>query len=804
MRDEAFKRIGHLYPPIEITKEMVKERPDLKPYLGQKLTVIAWIWARTVRSPNPAFSHVEVPLASTFILSSKPGKEAWVQPVIYEDSRRAAKSQSYVFKVRVGKPPAEAKRGTKAARGANFRCLVSGVPIHGDYIKAEAVAGRMGQKLMAIVAEGTRGRVYLSPNEEHETIAKAANPKDAAAMIHVPLADDPRNLWCLQYGLSHFDHLFTPRQLVALTTFSDLVAEAREKIYQDAISRRDAKAQREQTNRNPSFRDSASLRETTPDDDTPLDAGGTGARAYAESVSVYLAFAANKCADYGCTIATWMPRGTVGHAFSKQAIPMTWDFPEANLLVNFHCAWLEAVEWVSSTIESMANIGRGHAHQITATSQTATDNRFISTDPPYFDNIGYADLSDFFYVWLRRSLRPVFPKLFATVSTPKAEELVASPYRHGSKEKAEKFFLDGMTQAMRNLAVQAHPAAPITIYYAFKQSETEKEGTISTGWETFLEAVLKSGLSITGTWPMRTERTNRSVAMGTNALASSIVLVCRPRPKDAGVISRRQFVRMLNETLPAALAKMTSRGDAETQRNSDLRASAPLREINDSPVAPVDLSQAIIGPGMAIFSRYEAVLEADGTPMTVRTALQLINRFLAEDDFDADTQFCLHWFEQHGWEAGKFGEADTLARAKGTSVDGVKAAGVIESGGGKVRLLRWRELDAEASRGRKSADFLENPRIPVWQVLHQMILSYNREGDSGAARIYAHPSVSAKLEPARQLAYRLYTLCERKGWAEDARAYNELVTGWSGIESAAARITGPVQGTLFEDAEENR
>jgi putative DNA methylase len=357
---------------------------------------------------------------------------------------------------------------------------------------------------------------------------------------------------------------------------------------------------------------------------------------------------------------------------------------------------------------------------------------------------------------------------------------------------------------MRNLAVQAHPAAPITLYYAFKQSETEKEGTISTGWETFLEAVLKSGLSITGTWPMRTERTNRSVAMGTNALASSIVLVCRPRPKDAGVISRRQFVRMLNETLPAALAKMTSRGDAETQRNSDLRASAPLREINDSPVAPVDLSQAIIGPGMAIFSRYEAVLEADGTPMTVRTALQLINRFLAEDDFDADTQFCLHWFEQHGWEAGKFGEADTLARAKGTSVDGVKAAGVIESGGGKVRLLRWRELDAEASRGRKSADFLENPRIPVWQVLHQMILSYNREGDSGAARIYAHPSVSAKLEPARQLAYRLYTLCERKGWAEDARAYNELVTGWSGIESAAARITGPVQGTLFEDAEENR
>jgi putative DNA methylase len=326
---------------------------------------------------------------------------------------------------------------------------------------------------------------------------------------------------------------------------------------------------------------------------------------------------------------------------------------------------------------------------------------------------------------------------------------------------------------MHNLGVQSHPSAPITIYYAFKQSETETEGTNSTGWETFLEAVLKAGLSISGTWPMRTERSGRSRDNESNALSSSIVLVCRPRVADAGTISRRQFVRQLNEALPLALDAMT-------------RASEGLH----SPVAPVDLSQAIIGPGMAIFSRYAAVLEADGTPMTVKTALQLINRFLAEDDFDADTQFCLRWFEQHGWEAGKFGEADILARAKGTSVEGVKAAGVIESGGGNVRLLRWKEYPADW-------DPRTDVRLPVWEALHQLIRAYNTHGDSGAARVLA--GVAGKAEAARQLAYRLYTLSERANRAEDARAYNEVVTGWSGIESTAAKVPQPKQRTLFDN-----
>jgi putative DNA methylase len=386
-------------------------------------------------------------------------------------------------------------------------------------------------------------------------------------------------------------------------------------------------------------------------------------------------------------------------------------------------------------------------------------NKVVSTDPPYYDNIGYADLSDFFYVWLRKSLKPIFPGLYATLAVPKAEELVATPYRHGSKEKAETFFLNGMTQAMHNLADQAHPAFPVTIYYAFKQAETKDDaGTHSTGWETFLEAVLRAGFALTGTWPMRTERDSRSIGIGSNALASSIILVCRRRELNAATISRREFIRELNATLPEALLDMTRGG------------------VN-SPVAPVDLSQAIIGPGMAIFSQYAAVLEADGKPMSVRTALQLINRFFAEDDFDHDTQFCLAWFEQLGWATGRFGEADVLARAKGTSVSGLQMSGVVESSAGDLRLLRWTEIPKDWTPE-------DDTRTPVWEALHQLIRALNQDGESAAGALLAR--MPARSEPLRALAYRLYTLCERKGWAEEARAYNELVSAWSGIEQASA------------------
>lgn len=727
MREQAEQRIGALYPTIEITTAMVKERPDLKQYEGQKLTVIAWLWARTVKSPNPAYRHADVPLASTFILSSKAGKEAYVQPVIEGDQ--------YRFTVQVGKPPESAKGGTTAGKRAAFICLLSDSPIDYNYIRAEGQAGRMGQRLMAIVAEGARGRVYLSPTAEHIAIADSAKPQWSPEM---DLPNNPRDFKTPNYGLTKFGDLFTPRQLVALTTFSDLVGEAIARVKVDALA--------------------AGM----PDDGRGLDAGGTGATAYAEAVGVYLNFALNKLADRGSSICTWFTeRDSTRNTFARQSIPMTWDFAELNTLLAGTGSFSGAVAWTAESVEGVAAMnapGKPFAQQADAQTQTISKNKVISTDPPYYDNIGYADLSDFFYVWLRRSLRQIYPNLFATVAVPKAEELVATPYRHGGKQEAETFFLDGMTEALRNLAQQAHPAFPVTIYYAFKQSETKGEaGTSSTGWETFLEAVLKAGFALTGTWPMRTELGNRMIGSGTNALASSIVLVCRPRAANADTISRREFIRELNAALPEALDEMTRGG------------------VN-SPVAPVDLSQAIIGPGMAIFSQYAAVLEADGTPMSVRTALQLINRYLSEDDFDHDTRFCLAWFEENGWAEGKYGEADVLARAKGTSVDGLAEAGVIESGRGRLRLLKWAELPTDWSPS-------NDTRIPIWEALHQLIRALNQQGETAAGQLLAE--MPDKTSSIIALTYRLYTLCERQGWAEEARAYNELQGAWNGIEQAS-------------------
>ena len=741
MRAEAEKRIGHLYPKIEITVEMAVERPDLKPLIGQKLIVVAWLWARTVRSPNPAFSHAEVPLTSTFVLSSKAGKQAYVEPVVYGDG--------YKFTVKVGTPPESAKEGTKLARGANFRCVLSGSPIDQKHIRDEFKAKRAGARLMAIVAEGSKSRIYLGPTEEHESIASMALP---AWKPEVEMNQDSKDLLSGRgYGFRWWYELFTPRQLVALTTFSDLVQEAIEKCRQEALA--------------------AGIG----DDGMGLDAGGRSATAYAQAVGVYLSFALNKLADRGSSICTWFTeRDSTRNTFARQLIPMTWDYAELNTLLSGTGSFTGAAEWTAESIEGVAvadAFGVPVAMQADAQSQTISKEKVLSTDPPYYDNIGYADLSDFFYVWLRKNLKPIFPGLYATVAVPKAEELVATPYRHGGKHKAEAFFLDGMTRAIRNLAEQAHPAFPVTIYYAFKQAETKGEaGTSSTGWETFLDAVIRAGFALTGTWPMRTELGNRMIGAGTNALASSIVLVCRKRPADAPTVSRREFIRELNATLPDALDEMTRGG------------------IN-SPVAPVDLSQAIIGPGMGIFSQYAAVLEADGKPMSVRTALQLINRFLAEDDFDHDTQFCLHWFETQGWAEGQYGQADVLARAKGTSVQGMQAAGVIESGGGKLRLLRWADYPRDWSP--ESDD-----RTPIWEALHQLIRALNQQGETEAGALLAR--MPARAEPIRALAYRLYTLCERKGWADDARAYNELVTAWSGVERAASESGTRGEQTLLD------
>ncbi len=737
MRAEAQKRIGDLYPPIEITADMVDERPDLKSLVGQKLTVISWIWARTVRSPNPAFSHVDVPLASTFVLSSRANSEAYVEAFI--------DSHSYRFTVRAKKAPAEANDGTKLGRG-NFRCLFSQAPISAEYIRAEAKAGRMGARLMALVAEGPNGRIYLSPTLNQERAAREVQPGWQPDVEFFPQALGFR---VANYGMTRWSDLFTARQLAALTTFGDVIKASGSKAFEDAVV--------------------AGMN----DKENGLSAGGSGAFAYAEAIEIYLACAISKVANIGSSLASWMnDRGAFRETFARQALSMVWDFAESNPFADAGGSIASAIDKGAMAIDFLPARPDAQAVQVDAATQSISVGKIVSTDPPYYDNIGYADLSDFFYVWLRRTLRPIYPELFSTVSVPKAEELVATPARHGGKEKAEAFFLSGMTQAMHRLASQAHPSLPVTIYYAFKQSDTQStEGTSSTGWEAFLDAVFRSGFALTGTWPVRTEGAGRIRANDANALASSIVLVCRPRPATAETISRRAFLRELNQVLPEALDEMT-RGAGEDR----------------SPVAPVDLSQAIIGPGMAVFSKYAAVLEADGTPMSVQGALRLINRFLAEDDFDHDTQFCLHWFEQFGWSEGKFGDADTLARAKGTSVDGVKAAGVLFASGGVVRLLKWSDYPSDW-------DATKDERLPIWEALHHLIRVFKTEGESGAGNILA--AFTLKAEASRQLAYRLYTLCERAGRAEDARAYNEIVTSWSAIESAAAAAPKPTQSDLF-------
>ena len=744
MRDEAERRIGHLYPKIEITPEMARERPDLEKYVGQKLTVIAWLWARTVKSPNPAFREVDVPLASTFMLSTKPDKEAWVEPII--------ENGGYRFAVRVGKPKdAEAaKLGTTAGKRAAFKCVMSGVPVTYDHVRAEGRVGQMGTRLMAIVAEGERGRVYLSPTSEHESAANKAKPEWKPDMAQ---PDNPRDFKTPNYGLTTFGDLFSPRQLVALTTFSDLVGSTMERICGDALV--------------------AGFKE----DDHSLSDRGIGARAYAEAIATYQTFAVSKAADRNTALCVWenkmdRMRGT----FGRQALPMVWDFVETNPLAGAGGDIYGTTYSLCEVLDKFNSDVEGYALQQDARLQTLSGNKVVSTDPPYYDNIGYADLSDFFYIWLRRSLRQIFPDLFTTMAVPKAAELVATPYRHGTKEKAESFFLQGMTEAMHRLTENSHPAFPVSIYYAFKQSETISDlGTASTGWETFLAAVIRAGFGVSGTWPIRSELATRNIGRDANALASSIVLVCCPRPADAPTTTRREFVATLERELPDA-----------------------LRHLQAGNIAPVDLAQAAIGPGMAVFTRYEKVLDANGKELKVREALALINETLdtalaeQEGDFDGDTRWALAWFEQYGFAEGEYGVAETLSKAKNTSISGLAESGILVSARGKVRLLRPDELAADW-------DPLTDARLTVWEMVHHLIRVL-AISEPAAAELVGKLGVRA--ETARELAYRLYTIAERKKRAAEALDYNGLVQSWPDLmklaqEQIASQPVVPQQAELL-------
>jgi putative DNA methylase len=658
----------------------------------------------------------------------------------------------------VGKPKGaeRAKRGTKSgSSGSSFLCLMSGTPMTFEYLRSEAKAARMGARLMAIVAEGARGRVYLSPTSEMEAIAHSAQPQD------VPETDLPKKALGFrvqEYGMTRWRDLFTSRQLVALTTFSDLVQESRERVRRDALAT------------------------GLPDDGKGFAAGGTGATAYADAVGVYLACGISRSADFWSSLCIWanQPKNElVTHLFGRQAIPMAWDFAEANPFSASGGNFTKNLSYVAMGIDYLAGCAAGYAFQIDAATNHISLDKLVSTDPPYYDNIGYADLSDYFYVWLRRSLKPVFPDLFATLAVPKAEELVATPYRHGSKQKAETFFLDGMTQAMHRLAEQAHPAFPVTIYYAFKQAESDgDEGTTNTGWDTFLAAVIEAGFAISGTWPMRTERQGRMIGNDANALASSIVLVCRPRAADAPTATRREFLTALKRELPVALAHL--------QRGN---------------IAPVDLAQAAIGPGMAVYTRYAQVLDAAGAPLSVREALALINQTLdealaeQEGDFDADTRWATAWFEQSGFTEGEYGVAETLSKAKNTSVAGMVQAGILAASRGKVRLLKPNELPADW-------DPSTDARLTVWEMVHHLIRVLEAGGEGAAAGLAA--KLGSKAEVARELAYRLYTVCERKKRAQEALSYNGLVQSWPEIVRLA-REGGKrreAQPDMFEENEE--
>lgn len=716
MRDEAEKRIGYLYPKVKVTAEMVQKRPDLKPLKGKELTVIAWLWARTVKSPNPAFSNVDVPLVKSFKLSTKKGKEVWVNPLI--------KNGDYCFEVRLDKFDLK-QDGTVNRSGG--RCIMSDTVIPFTYIREEGIAGRIGKKLMAIVCEGIRGRIYLSPDSENNRIANLAAPNwkpeietFGKCRVNIGL-----------YGMTSWDKLFTPRQLLALSIFSDLVLEARDRFIADTKSA------------------------DMPDDGKGLSDGGNQATAYGDALAVYLAFAIDRGADAWSSLASWRSQVEATRStFARQALAMVWDFAEAN---PFSCScgnWAgAAIDWICKVIEKLPiNMNGGSAVQLDATKQELSLNKIISTDPPYYDNIGYADLSDFFYVWIRKNLRSVYPDLLATMTVPKSEELVATPYRHGDKNAAEKFFLDGMGTAIGKIFNQIDSLFPTTIYYAFKQSESTASGTASTGWETFLNALISNGFSITGTWPLRTERNGRTISVGSNALASSIVLVCRKLSSNAKMTTRRDFQNRLREELPSA-----------------------LRHLQKGNIAPVDLAQSAIGPGMAIFSEYIKVIEADGNPMPVRTALALINEVLdeilteQEGELGPESRWAVAWYEQFGTGEGAFGIAETLCKAKNTSVQGLVDAGLVYSKNGRIHLLRRDELDP-------AWDPETDKRLTIWEATQHLIRILEKDGETAAAALLG--KLRSVSEQAKDLAYRLYLSCERKGWADEARAYNNLVISW--------------------------
>jgi len=740
MREQAEKRIGHLYPKAKLSD-------------GTEATVIAWIWARTVRSPDPAAKGAYVPLVSSFVLASKEGKGAWVEFVPDNDAK-----DGWRFEVCQGHPPddrkKEVKEGTVSRTGA--RCLLTGAPIPFAHIRAEGAAGRMGERLMAIVAEGSRGRTYLSPASGHEVLAADA-VRPAMTEIDQKLPPRLTGGTCVPYGLDTFSKLFSPRQSIALTTLSDLAREARALVLADALE--------------------AGLSK----DGKALDEGGAGAVAYADAMATYLAFAVSRLANYSSTLCVWSshPKDELAkQVFMRQGLPMTWDFAETNPFCSAGGSVSNAVDWLARAVAFLRGDAPGRIENRDAAANHLPANVVISTDPPYYDNVGYADLSDFFYVWLKRTLggtdldSSIWPALFRRLVVPKKEELVALAHRHASKSDAEVHFMDGMQLALRSMHDASEVDTPLAIYYAFKQSEAADDGVTSAGWSSFLQAIVDSGLAIDGTWPMRMELTT-SLKSTVNALASSIVLVCRKR-HAARAIERDEFKRILRRELPDALLKIRAAG-----------------------VGPVDMAQAAIGPGMGVFTRYSAVLEDSGDAMKVKDALKLINEVRDEiedeGDYDLETRFAVEWFAEAQWEAKESGRAILLANAKNLAESQLERAGIIDAHAGKTRLRRRDEIGPKY-------DPADDKTPTVWEHAQALAHALETGGQDAAASLFARLN---NTEAVRALAYRLYGLCERKGWSAEALVWNRLAEEWRRIEDLAASSPAPVatrEGDLFGGA----
>lgn len=736
MREEAWKRIGHIYPRAQL--------PD-----GSEATVIAWIWARTVTCPNPACG-IEAPLVRSWWLGKKKGKEAYIVPRVVGDH------VEYSIGHDPKRAPTKQDDGTISGhRGAI--CLACESVMSVSFIRECGCDGSMGSQMVAVVAEGNRERIYLAPTEDQVKVAVVDRKADVPVGR---IAENPRWFSTPMYGMDTFEKLFTSRQLTALTTFSDLVSEARERVFRDALAGGVSEGER-------------------------LEVGGVGAAAYADAVATYLGMAVDRISAVNCSLARWNAapsKESVTDVFSRQALPMVWDYAEGNPFQwgPANLGW--SIEWVSGALSRLPAHDNVKVFQADAASRDYHD-AVISTDPPYYDNIGYSDLSDFFYVWLRRSLKDVHPSLFSTMLVPKAEELVANPYRHGGKDGARDFFEDGFRTVFANARRSANPNYPMTVYYAFKQTETSTEGRTSTGWSTILEGMIRSGWAITATWPMRSERGGRMTSVGTNALASSIVLVLRPRPEDAPMTDRRSLMRELRRTLPEAVETLRSGG-----------------------IAPVDLAQAAIGPGMSVFSRYARVISPDGTDMSVSEALTQINAVLdevlgeQEGDLDPDTRWCLTWFDAHGFTEAPYGEAETLASARNASIDALKRSGVLTSGGGRVGLIAPADLPDDY-------DPRTDDRISHWEVVLHLARALDRRGIDEAGRILsaaAERGLGADI--LQSLAYRLYSLAEKHGWTEAGLLFNALGGSWPEIAAAArtAESTGSdIQTALDLDTLEN-